>query len=183
MLRGTLWLSTLSPRARTWLYFGGYLITRVTGLMLLWLVAIWMTWVAGPFFNLLLRLDRFGRLALSREQIVESNWVGAMLVTAVLSLVAYFITRRDPLLVAGIVFGLLPVPVAGVFRIAESWQRKAMLAYVGLMVMLGVPSIFIMSFSDEVATGLRGVPFWFFLILALLSGLIANALAVRAAKR
>ena len=30
-----------------------------------------LTWLAVPIFNLLLRLDRFGRLVLSREQIVS----------------------------------------------------------------------------------------------------------------
>lgn len=181
MLRGVLWISTLSPRERAGLYIGGYLLSRLTGLMLLWVIAIWFTWIAKPFFNLLLRLDRFGRLALSPEQIVESNWVGGVLITSVLSLLAYFVSGQDPPLVSAIVFACLALPVAGIFRIAPGWPRTAMMVYVGLMVMLGIPSIFVVSFAAE--NDPRNAPFWIFLILALLSGLIATALVRRSARR
>ena len=183
MLRGVLWMSTLSPRQRTSLYVGGYFISRITGLMLLWLIAILLTWIARPFFNLLLRLDPFGRLALSQQQIVESNWVGGMLLAAVVSLFAYIVFRQDPALVAAIVFGLLTVPVAGVFRIAPGWPRTVMLMYVGVMVILGLPSIFLVTFGPDFVGDPRGVAFAFFLIMALLSGLIANALIVRSVRR
>lgn len=49
-----------------------------------------MTWIATPLFNLVLRLNRFGRLALSREQIVTSNWVGLCVLGAFAFLGAYF---------------------------------------------------------------------------------------------
>ena len=183
LLRGVLWMSTLSPRERTGLYIGGYLISRVTGLMLLWLIAILLTWIARPFFNLLLRLDRFGRLALSPEQIVESNWVGALLLTAVLSLLGYFVFSQDPPLVAAIVFGLLSVPVAAAFRIRPGWPRTAMMVYIGLMVILGLPSIFLVKFGPDFVGDPRGIAFAFFLLMAFLSGLIANALIARSVKR
>jgi tetratricopeptide (TPR) repeat protein len=183
LLRGVLWMSTLSPRARFGLYVGGYLITRITGLRILWLVAILLTWIARPFFNLLLRLDPFGRLALSRQQIVESNWVGGVLLTAVLSLLAYFVSAHDPPLVSAIVFGLLTIPVAAVFRIARGRQRTAMLVYAGLMVILGLPSIFVVSFGPDFTKDPRVILFLVFLMLALLSGAIGNALAARSVKR
>src|SRR5262249_28741674 len=42
-----------------------------------------LTWTASPLFNLMLRFNRFGRLALSREQVVASNWLAAcLLITA-----------------------------------------------------------------------------------------------------
>lgn len=42
-------------------------------------VFIYLSWTAGPMFNLLLRLDRFGRLVLSRDERVGSNWFGGSL--------------------------------------------------------------------------------------------------------
>ena len=43
----------------------------------LYLVFAFLTWTAKPLFNVLLRLDPIGRYALSRQQIVASNWVGS----------------------------------------------------------------------------------------------------------
>lgn len=41
---------------------------------------ILLTWVAGPFFNLLLRFDRDGRHALDRTQVRQANWFAGWLV-------------------------------------------------------------------------------------------------------
>jgi Tfp pilus assembly protein PilF len=38
---------------------------------------IYLSWTAHPMFNLLLRLDRFGRFVLSREERAATNWYGA----------------------------------------------------------------------------------------------------------
>lgn len=40
---------------------------------------VYLSWTAGPMFNLLLRLDRFGRLALSRRERAASTWFGLSL--------------------------------------------------------------------------------------------------------
>ena len=43
-----------------------------------------LTWISSPLFNLLLRFNRFGRLALSREQRIESSWIGGCFLLAAL---------------------------------------------------------------------------------------------------
>jgi len=54
--------------------------------LLLWPVVIlfyafiYLSWVAGPMFNLLLRFDRFGRMVLSRDERQATNWFGACVV-------------------------------------------------------------------------------------------------------
>ena len=42
-----------------------------------------MTWIAQPIFNLLLRLHPYGRYALSRDQTMGANLVGATIALAV----------------------------------------------------------------------------------------------------
>src|SRR4051812_22930037 len=54
-----------------------------------------LTWVADPLFNLLLRLNRFGRLALSRPQVVASNWLGGWLVLTAGIFIAAFAMREQ----------------------------------------------------------------------------------------
>lgn len=53
---------------------------------------IYLSWTAVPMFNLLLRLDRFGRFVLSHEEKVASNWFGACVVASLGSLVAWAVT-------------------------------------------------------------------------------------------
>ena len=183
MLRSALWLSTLSPRARWGVLVGGYFISRITGLMILWLAFVLLTWIADPFFNLLLRLDRFGRLALSREQMVESNWIGAVMLLAVLSLLGYVVSKQGEAGVAAIVFGLLLIPVAGVFRAAVGWPRTVMSVYTGLTAFLGLISVFTVSLGPNFKDDPRGVFLVMFALLALFSGLVANYLATRRVKR
>jgi len=60
---------------------------------------IYLSWTAGPMFNLLLRLDRFGRLVLSHDERVTSNWFGACVIPALGSLVAWAAT-------GGLLYGL-----------------------------------------------------------------------------
>jgi tetratricopeptide (TPR) repeat protein len=183
ILRGVLWMSTLSPRARWGVLVGGYLVSRIAGLMILWLVFVLLTWITGPFFNLLLRLDRFGRLALSREQIVESNWIGAVLLMAALSEVTYVVSKQDHAQVAALVFVLLLFPIAGVFRTPLGWPRKVMTVYSGLTALLGLTSVFFVSFGPDFTGDPRVVVFLAFVMLAIFSALIANALIARGVKR
>jgi tetratricopeptide (TPR) repeat protein len=69
-----------------------------------------LTWIAGLLFNLLLRLNRFGRLALSREQRIASNWIGGCYVLAAAFFVSYLM-NPTPLTTFGMIyFGFLPCP-------------------------------------------------------------------------
>ena len=72
-----------------------------------------MTWISSPLFNLALRFNRFGRLALSREQKVQSNWIGACFFLAA---VLFAVKPRDgqrPGLPRDGVFRPPPVPARG----------------------------------------------------------------------
>ncbi len=49
-----------------------------------------MTWLAAPLFNLALRLNRFGRLVLSRAETMTANGVGICVLAALGCVVFYF---------------------------------------------------------------------------------------------
>jgi hypothetical protein len=183
MLRYFLWMSTLSSRARWGVLVGGYFFSRITGLLALWLLFVLFTWIAEPFFNLLLRLNRFGRQALSREQIVESNWIGTVMLLSVLSVVGYVVSKQDAALVSAIVFGLLTVPLAGVFHAPIGWPRMVMSAYTGLTALLGLVSVFTVTFGPEFEKNPYAAAFIAFVLFAIFSGWAANYLGTRRVKR
>ena len=85
-----------------------------------------MTWVGAPLANLLLRLDRFGRHALSREQVISANLVGVtVLLAAVFAVAALFSEdqNRVVLLLNALWIGLLVIPVSAVFNCPDGWPR------------------------------------------------------------
>lgn len=85
-----------------------------------------------PFFDLLLRLDRLGRLALPREKIVASNWVGLCILVAVILLVvglALTDHQRPFLFIASIQSLSMIVPVARIFYDDIASLRKRRLIY------------------------------------------------------
>ena len=81
------------------------------------------TWLAPALANLLLRIDRFGRHALSFEQTWTSNLVGGLLLSGFISLIAFFVTGQQPLLTAALFLGLLAIPASLVFQCENGWPR------------------------------------------------------------
>ena len=148
ILRFFLWMGSLQGRTQMWLilglFFGMRVIRQVARsqpslapflypVIFLYLVFVLLTWVADPLFNLLLRLDRFGRLALSREQIQASNWFGGVLGLALVALVAG-LAGSETLLFVALGAGALILPVTAVFRCRPGWPRWAMIGYTALLV-------------------------------------------------
>ena len=157
MLKYFLWMSRFSPRVQWGIILGGYVGNRILGelaranpalapwvlpLRILYVAFALMTWIADPLFNLLLRLNRFGRLALSEEQYLASTWFGGSILLALLALAGCILNGFDgPWLVALIVFGFLVLPLAGTFKCRSGWPRKAMAGYTIAMAVVGIASV------------------------------------------
>jgi tetratricopeptide (TPR) repeat protein len=151
ILRFFLWMGSLQGRSQTWLivgfFIGARLLRKVAQsqpslapflipVIFLYAAFVLLTWVADPLFNLLLRLDRFGRLALSREQVQASNWFGAALGLSLLALAAGLGTGSKTLLLVAVGAGALVLPIAGIFRCGPGWPRRVMTGYTGLLALL-----------------------------------------------
>jgi tetratricopeptide (TPR) repeat protein len=157
MLKYFFWMSKLSPRAQWGIVLGGYFGSQMLGalansqpafapwvlpLRILYVAFAVLTWTAYPIFNLLLRLNRFGRLALTPQQTVESNWVGASLGLALISLCGCLVQGfGSPWVMSLAVFGLLLLPLSGLFRCATGWPRQTMMAVVVVLVLVGGSAI------------------------------------------
>lgn len=162
MLRYFLWMGKLGRGAQWMVFIGGYLGYRIVleiaeaqpkAAPVLWPVVIAyivfavLTWIASPLFNMLLRFNRFGRLALSRRQIIEADLMGACLLCALAGFGAWFAARSEPAVVGGLVFGFLLMPLAGAFNCHEGWPRKFMTGYAALMALAGVGLWLLVTFE------------------------------------
>ena len=119
-----------------------------------------MTWIASPLFNLILRLSRFGRMLLSREQIIASNCIGLVLLLAFLSLAACLKYGFDsPWLIGALMFGLLLLPVAGTFNSPAGGTRAFMAVLTGITAVAGIAGFVLLfrpgNVQDTAATLLK----------------------------
>ena len=163
MLKYFLWMSKFSRNGQWAIIVGGYIGNRILGvvahenpalapwvlpLRILYLVFALMTWLAYPFFNLLLRLNKFGRLCLSREETVASNWFGLCLFLALGGLgVCVFKGFDSPWLMVALVFGLLLLPVGSIYKCAEGRPRVTMAAIAITLALLGIGGLVFMAMA------------------------------------
>ena len=99
-----------------------------------------MTWAASPLFNLVLMFNKFGRMALTREQKREAFWVGGCFLLAVVSTVAYFATGQSfRLRYCMQFFALLVLPLATVFQQTSRGRRRFMVACTAALVLAAAP--------------------------------------------
>lgn len=145
-----LWMSRLSSQVRWGFIVGLYALVRVirsaasyypdlTPFVMpvvgLYMAFALMSWIAKPLFNLFLRLDTFGRLALSAEEITASNWLGLCFFGGLGLLLAGIPARSDTLVKAGIGLFAMSIPVSGIFYGRSRKSRIILTAYaVGLAV-------------------------------------------------
>jgi tetratricopeptide (TPR) repeat protein len=197
MLRYFLFMARLSHRAQWAIVGGGYIGYRLLGevaeknpdlrpwvmpLLIAYVVFAVLTWIAGPLFNLLLRLDRFGRHALSPDQVSASNWVGALIALALAGLAAWLFADRFlsllGLLAAGY-FGLLLLPVSAVFNCSPGWPRRTMVLYTLALAGVGFAAFVLIFLGQTLAVQAIQVFLWG----SLLSGFVANYLMQSVARR
>jgi tetratricopeptide (TPR) repeat protein len=187
MLAYFLWMARLSPQARWGVILAGYFGSRilrtaadnspalapwVTPILVVYIGFVVLTWFAVPLFNLLLRLNRFGRHALSRDQRMGANWFGVCLLGGVAGGIWYLATGAEAAAASTLVPLGLAMPISIAFQCDKGWPRKAMLGIAAVMAALGATAITGAVLGAEWGFNVYLV----FLVGVLLSPWAANAL-------
>lgn len=197
MLRYFLWMSKLSSGAQWAIILGGYFGYRflsgfardnpewapwILPVKILYITFAVMTWIADPLFNLALRMNRFGRLALSDEQTVSSNWIGGCILAALLSLSGWLVFGNEWALLSALVFGLTVLPLAGTFKCRDGWPRTVMAIYTASLALLGLGAV-LMPDEPKPVRSLGAALMGLFLLGIFLSAWLANFLMMQRPKR
>lgn len=200
MLMYFMWMSRLGRGTQWGLIIGAYMGYRMLSNLadrqpeiavylrpILWAYMgfVFLSWAAKPLFNLLLRIDRFGRLILSREERIASNCVGGALLAAA-ALAGYgAIGGDEAFLFGGLGAAFLIIPISGTASCEAGWPRWTMLGITAFAAFLVVAAIALhlvaaaMGASDGLAAGLLIGSF----IVVFISGWVANYLAGVTPKR
>ena len=197
MLKYFLWIAKFGRKGQWGIILGAYFGNRILAavaqskpelapyilpLRILYVAFALMTWLAYPLFNLLLRLNKFGRLVLSREQTVATNWFGLCLGLALIGVIGCgFYGFNSAWIVMALVFGLLLLPVSAIFKCGAGWPRNVMAAMTIALALLGLAAMalgFTAAASNDTAVGLLSA----FALGAVGSTWLGNLLASRRQK-
>ncbi len=184
-----MWSASLSPKAQGMLLLGQFIFVRmarsmeanvpalkvVIGVLLIaFSLFVLMTWIADPLLNLLLRLNRFGRLALDRDKIVESNWVGACVLAAIVAIVSWPLTWNAAALVMAGVAVLLLIPLKVTFVYPRGPLRIAMGLLTATLATAATGSVIVLGIYGVPE---RGEPGFVFSSLALTTLVLCGVIA------
>lgn len=130
MLAYFLWIGRQGSRFQWAFVIGTYFVSRLVsqslrisgplgwvavGFALLFYTFVYLSWTAVPMFNLLLRLDRFGRYVLSPEEKRGTTWFGSVVLLTLVFLIAWPLGAGAPALWSGILCAALSICVSAVF--------------------------------------------------------------------
>jgi tetratricopeptide (TPR) repeat protein len=154
MLRFFLWMRRQSSVAQ-WVVILGFVFGRrfladlarknpalapfIQPLLILSFAFLLLTWIASPVFDSLLRLNRFGRLALSRDQRIASNWIGTCFLLAAGFFFANLVHSTPSRAMGMLFFGFLLMPLAGTFGRELGRSRWLMAGYTAIVAAMGLP--------------------------------------------
>lgn len=197
VLRYFLWMNKLSEGKQWLVIIGAYVAFRIVRsvsrdnpglqpflmpLIVLYIIFVYSSWIAGPISNLILRLHPLGKHALTEDERQGSSLTGICLCAAALTMLAGFLLNSSPLMLGGTVLFVLLIPVAGMYSTRPGGSaRKSLGWYAGVLAVAGLllPSI---GYGLNIE-GLTEIGLGIFGIGALAYGWVANYLIMRDGKR
>jgi tetratricopeptide (TPR) repeat protein len=138
-----------------------------------------MTWIGPAVFDTTLRFSRFGRLALSDEERLQSTLISGALGFAAVATITFLLTGAQTAL-AGILTSLfVSIPIAATFRAERGWPRRTMAWYTAGLAALGAVVILLIAREEWSRSegGLGWSLFFVFLLAAVAAQWIGNWLA------
>jgi hypothetical protein len=202
MLKYFLFMSRMGRQVQWGIIIGGYigfnllqqaansnpqLWPWVTPILIAYVLFAVLTWLAAPLFNLMLRIDRFGRYALSRDQRVCSNWIGSCLAIGIALALTAWMKHELMYLVFGGMVAVLALPLSAVFGCAKGWPRWTLSAYVaGLMVFVGFVIVqMFTAFAASNQVQMDGSMQWLhsYVIAVVISQFVANGLRMTSVRK
>ena len=153
ILKYFLWMNKLQEKYQWGFIIGIYLLYRLAlslarnnpalapflyPFIVLYVLFAFSTWIAQPVSNLFLRLHPIGKHALNDDEKLGSNLTGLAALICILSFVFYFLTGNERGFLAGIVAGIMMIPIGGAFTIPpQNKARKGLVIYAVILGLAG----------------------------------------------
>jgi len=188
-LKYSFWLSNMKSKAQ-WIFIVGIYIgirildaiadnnerlgTFLKPIVYLYIIFAISTWIITPLSNLFLRLNVYGRYALTEKAIRASNFVGVSLLIGLLGGII-FLFNGTLLYLLILIFGVsMMIPLASMLNPQKKSSQNILVGYTILLGLIGVFVLLQCAFTGEL-----GVAATVYMIVAVAYGWVANAVVVR----
>jgi len=188
-LKYAFWLHNLKAKGQWAVIIGLYIGVRIlngiaktndtlgmfiTPIVYLYFAFALSTWIIEPLSNLFLRLNVYGRYALTKSETRSSNFVGISLVVGLIGGLLFLITGNLTSILT-LIFGVtMMIPLASMFNPRKPANQKMLIAYTILLMVIGLIEI-AQSAQSDTTTILSSI----YLFGMVAYQWIANALSIR----
>lgn len=169
-LKYAFWIGNLTKKYQWGVVIGFYAIFRVIKMIasqnqallpILMPVLIFLsliafsTWILSPVGNLFLRLSKFGKHILTKEELISSTFVGISILVSIAGLIGYFVMKDDKLLMV-VVFGLTMMVPLGTM-LTKTKVKNIFVYSTAVVAFIGLGAIIIAFSTDNVFNQLTGI--------------------------
>lgn len=113
------------------------------------------TWVIGPISNLFLRLNVYGRYALTEDETKSSNFVGIALLTGIIGFILLLFIDNFLFFMIGL-FGItMMIPLSSMFTPAKTSSKRVLIGYTLALIAVGLLAI--LQFVSTGDVGMMGM--------------------------
>lgn len=188
-LKYAFWIGNLKGKAQ-WavilgLYFGIRILRGIadsnenlamflTPIIVLYTIFAISTWIIGPLSNLFLRLNVYGRYALTKSEIISSNFVGIALSIGLLGALG-LLFQNDFVFLMIAIFGVsMMIPLSSMLNPSKKQSQYVLITYTALLAAVGIGAIVLNYFKGEDSV-LGGV----YIFGVVIYQWVANAMIIR----
>jgi len=146
----------------------------ITPIIILYSLFALSTWIITPLSNLFLRLNVYGRYALTEEEIKSSNLVGLSFAIGVLGTICYLFNPDFLFAMIGFFGVTMMIPLSSIFNPTKKNSKNILITYTIILALTGLTSIILQAMNGE--AGIIPIIYIFGIIGY---GWIANAFIIR----
>jgi tetratricopeptide (TPR) repeat protein len=162
-LKYAFWIGNLKGKAQYGILIGFYIGSRILRgiaasnpslepfimpIIFLYILFAVTTWIIGPLTNLFLRLNIYGRYALSSKEIMTSNFVGISLLIGAISFLTYFIAGNELFLYLGIFGVSMMIPLSSMLSPLKKKGKTILIAYTAALGLAGITGLILFSLGN-----------------------------------
>lgn len=152
-LKYNFWMGKNGKNFKWFFIIGFMLLSRLAGaiyppMVILFVMVALLSWIMSPLSNLFLRLNKYGRYALAKEDILVSNLVGSSLLVFVAGLGTFLSTLTDWSLALTFWGFTMMIPLSSMFNPPKASHKKILMAYTVVLGCIGLFAILALALQN-----------------------------------
>lgn len=176
-LKYAFWIGNLTKKYQWGVVIGFYALFRVIKIiasqnqallpillpvMILLSLIAFSTWILSPVGNLFLRLNKYGKHILTKDEQISSTFVGISMLVSLAGLIGYFVMKDDIWLMV-VVFGLTMMVPLGTM-LTKTKVKDILVYFTAIVAFVGIGAIIIAFKTDNIFNKLTAIYLFTFFI-------------------